>query len=136
MLRKDWGKLPGSISKQISSQLIDAEWIFGATGQKKGSAGCREDGGVQRCSLMYTHCMAVLGLRRRQHRLAARLLALVLLAGVFVLTSTPVCGSALDIDPIACCEHHACGQSPKSCPGRKTPSTVSWRMLLDVGGSL
>ncbi len=49
--------------------------------------------------------------------MTARLLALVLLAGVFALTSTPVCGSALDIDPIACCERHACGQSTKSCPG-------------------
>lgn len=47
--------------------------------------------------------------------MAARLLALVLLAGVFALTSTPVCGSALDVDPIACCAHHACGQSVKSC---------------------
>ena len=72
-----------------------------------------------RLSLVYTHCMTVPGLRRRQHRMAARLLALVLLAGVFALTSTPVCGSALDVDPIACCEHHACGQSSKSCPGTR-----------------
>jgi|SRR5436309_856725 len=69
--------------------------------------------------LVYTHCMTVLGLRRRQHRMAARLLALVLLAGVFALTSTPVCGSALDVDPIACCERHACGQSSKSFPGTR-----------------
>jgi len=68
-------------------------------------------------SLVYTRCMGVLAPRRRQHRMAARLLGLVLLAGVFTLTSTPVCGSALDIDPTACCEHHACRQSSKSCPG-------------------
>ena len=70
-------------------------------------------------SLVYTHRMGLLGPRRRQHRKAARLLALVLLAGVFALTSTPVCGSVLDIDPIACCEHHACGQSANSCPGKR-----------------
>ena len=51
--------------------------------------------------------------------MAARLLRLVLLVGVFALTSTPVCGSVLDIDPIACCEHHACAQSPKSCPNAR-----------------
>jgi hypothetical protein len=72
---------------------------------------------ISRFSLVYTQRMAVLGPRRRQHRMAARLLGLVLLAAVFALTSTPVCGNALDIDPIACCEHHACGQSAKSHPG-------------------
>lgn len=51
--------------------------------------------------------------------MAARLLGLILLAGVVALTSTPVCGSVVDVDPIACCEHHACGQSAKSCPSKR-----------------
>jgi hypothetical protein len=70
-------------------------------------------------SLVYTQRMAVLGPRRRQHRMAARLMGLVLLAAVFALTSTPVCGSVLDIDPIARCERHACGQSATSWPGTR-----------------
>src|SRR5271167_1822657 len=70
-------------------------------------------------SLVYTYRMVVIALRRRQHRIATRLLVLVLLGAVFALTSTPVCGSVLDIDPIACCERHACGQSTKSWPGTR-----------------
>ena len=72
---------------------------------------------ISRVSLVYTQRMVVLGSRRRQHQMAARLLGVVLLAAVFALTSTPVCGNALDVDPIACCEHHACGQSANSRPG-------------------
>lgn len=75
--------------------------------------------GGQGLSLVYTGVMWDL-LRRRRHRhIAARLLGLVLLVGVFGLTSMPVCGSALDVDPIACCEHHGCGQSTKSCPSTR-----------------
>jgi hypothetical protein len=34
-------------------------------------------------------------------------MAFALLAGVIALTSMPVCGSAADVDPVACCEHYA-----------------------------
>src|SRR5579859_3100796 len=56
--------------------------------------------GTFRSSLVYIEVMWVsLRPRRRRPRMAARILGLVLLAGVFALTSTPVCGSALDVDP-------------------------------------
>src|SRR6516164_510391 len=32
------------------------------------------------------------------------------LAAVLLLTSTPVCGSVVDVDAAACCSHHTCSQ--------------------------
>jgi len=116
------GLFPATFLNRIEEQGIKGivAWLCGSTS----STSWRTASKFARLlisgfSLKYTHCMGVLGLRRRQHRMAARVLGLVLLAGVFALTSTPVCGSALDVDPVACCEHHACGQSPKSCPGAR-----------------
>ena len=37
------------MSNRVSAQLIDAEWIFCATGQEKRTAACREDREIQRC---------------------------------------------------------------------------------------
>ena len=47
--------------------------------------------------------------------LGARILALVLLAGVFGLTSAPVCGSPVNVDPAKCCEQHMATQFAPSC---------------------
>ena len=43
--------------------------------------------------------------------LGARATAGVLLAGFLLLTLAPVCGSASDVDPDACCKRHGCQQS-------------------------
>jgi hypothetical protein len=85
---------------------------------------------------VYTYRMVVIALRRRQHRIVIRLMGLVLLGAVFALTSTPVCGSVLDIDPIACCERHACGQSTKSWPGTRhlQPSRSGCSLMSEVVG--
>jgi len=44
------------------------------------------------------------GSRRRWLRSIAGVVVVALLA----LTSTPVCGSLLDVDSVSCCEHHGC----------------------------
>jgi hypothetical protein len=62
--------------------------------------------------------MSVLELRPSRRPAGARILALVVLAGVFGLTSTPVCGSPVDVDPAKCCERHAARRATPSC--RKT----------------
>jgi hypothetical protein len=51
----------------------------------------------------------------RQSQVVSRMVAWVLLAGVFVLTSAPVCSCFLDIHPAACCNRHARPQAPSTC---------------------
>lgn len=46
--------------------------------------------------------------RRNRGRLETRIVGLVLLTGLFTLTSTPVCGAPVNLDPASCCERHAC----------------------------
>jgi len=47
-------------------------------------------------------------------RAARSTIAWSLLAGIFVLTSTPVCGSVLDVDAVACCRRHGCVLPPST----------------------
>lgn len=66
-----------------------------------------------RLPFMYTlHDMISLGGHRRHGR--NRLFAYILLAATFALTSTPICGSVSDVDPVGCCERHACAQDAAS----------------------
>jgi hypothetical protein len=95
--------------------------------------------------------MKLLNIRGRRATKSA--IAWSLLAGVFVLTSTPVCGSVLDVDSAACCRRHACvlppstnsnsmhdeqsGQSPMSCCSSmevKTDSRSNNDLCCHVGG--
>lgn len=59
--------------------------------------------------------MTVLDLHPSQRPIGTRLLASVMLAGIFALTSTPVCGSPVDVDPAKCCERHAATRAAPSC---------------------
>jgi hypothetical protein len=52
----------------------------------------------------------------RRQQFTRNVLVWLLLTAVFALTSTPVCGSVLDIDPASCCSRHAC-QQPASTSG-------------------
>ena len=70
-------------------------------------------------NLLSVDSMSMIRFRVRQRRVRARIVASMVLAGIVALACTPVCGSVLDVDPVACCEHHACGQSPKSCRGAR-----------------
>jgi len=54
--------------------------------------------------------MKLLNIRSR--RAMRHSIAWTLLTGVFILTSTPVCGSVLDVDSAACCRRHACVLPP------------------------
>ena len=58
--------------------------------------------------------MPVISRHALQHRRPfwARLVTGAVLAGVFSLTCTPICGSVLDVDSVSCCERHGCVRSP------------------------
>jgi len=49
--------------------------------------------------------------RLSKRPISTRLTAGMLLAGFLLLTMAPVCGSASDVDPEACCQRHGCQQS-------------------------
>lgn len=69
--------------------------------------------------------------RRSGHPVGARLTAGVLLTGFVFLTVAPVCGSASDVDPEACCQRHGCQRSARaskavnsvSCEGQQLTCT-------------
>jgi hypothetical protein len=62
---------------------------------------------------MYT-CLDMVHLQRHRRQGRNRLLAYFLLAATLALTSTPVCGSVSDVDPVGCCERHACARTAAS----------------------
>lgn len=57
-------------------------------------------------------------MRRRRRSTQCRLLASVVLAATFALTSAPVCGSLSALDSDSCCQRLACGQA--AAPSRST----------------
>jgi len=62
---------------------------------------------------MYT-CSDMVHLQRHRRQVRNRFLAYFLLAATIALTSTPVCGSVSDVDPVGCCERHACARTAAS----------------------
>lgn len=54
-------------------------------------------------------------LTARRQRIVRGSIACVLLAGVVGLTSTPICGSVLDVDSARCCDQRACQLSASTC---------------------
>jgi hypothetical protein len=82
--------------------------------------------------------MAVPTMHQRQGRGGLHPLVYVLLTSTFALTSTPVCGSVFDLNPVNCCAQHACGKAAVA-PGRaehsQEPQCAGHSRNLGVSGN-